>query len=62
MNFTILPNVLYYIKEKTALKLIELKIINAPIKYKFHDSKKDIKQNQGYNSFDLIIYMNKTIS
>ena len=61
-NCNILPNVLYYIKEKTALKLIELKIINAPIKYKFHDSKKDIKQNQGYNSFDLIIYMNKTIN
>ena len=61
-NCNILPKVMYYIKEKAALKLIELKFINTPIEYKFRDSKKDNKRYQGYNSLDLIIYMNKTIN
>ena len=56
-NCKVLPKVMYYIKEKAASKLIDLKIINPPQKFNFHDITKDNKQYHGYNECDLIINM-----
>ena len=61
-NCKILPKIMYYIKKKAALKLIELKIVNTPKDYKFHDLTEDSRQYHGYNEFDLIIYMNESIN
>ena len=60
-NCKILPKIMYYIKEKAALRLIQLQIIKAPKEIKFHDKIKDIKDYKGYNEIDLIIYMKEEI-
>ena len=59
-TFEIRPNVMYYIENDAAQKLVDLKLVEIPKKYKLNNSINKAKYS-GYNERDLIISMLQTV-
>ena len=60
-NYTLLPRLIYYVKENKAKELNKLNIISIPEKFNFHDPSKDLKDYKGYNEIDLAVYIKKDV-
>ena len=59
-TFEVRPNVMYYIENDAAKKLVDSKLVEIPKKYILNDSINKIKYS-GYNERDLIISMLQTV-